>query len=76
MTAPATPPELGGLSRTAAAIAWIENGAGPDELSRTAYRAARLFKVSQSAISQERKRRRRRLAVFATGILQNLVDTK
>lgn len=53
------------MSRTAAAIAWIENGAGPDERQRTAYRAALMFGVSQASISQERKRRRLRRPMFA-----------
>lgn len=58
-----------GMSRTAAAIAWIENGAGPGEPERTAYRAALMFDVSQSAISQERKRRRMKRPMFAAVVI-------
>ena len=57
------------MSRTAAAIAWIENGAGPDDPERTAYRAALMFDVSQSAISQERKRRRMKRPMFAAVVI-------
>jgi hypothetical protein len=52
-----------GMSRTSAAIAWIENGAAEGENRRTAYRAARLFGISQPAISQELSRRRAKRSV-------------
>lgn len=57
------------MSRTAAAIAWLENGAGPGEPERSAYRAALMFGVSQSAISKERKRRRLKRPIFAAVVI-------
>lgn len=59
-----------GMSRTAAAIAWIENGADEGgEPRRTAYRAAQLFGISQPAISQELSRRRMKRPMFAAVVI-------
>ena len=62
------------MSRTAAAIAWIENGAVEGEAKRTAYRAAKLFCISQPAISQELSRRRKRRAISAAVVISAQED--
>ena len=67
MSAPDAKPA--GMSRTAAAIAWVENGAEPGEKRRTAYRAAKMLGISQAAISQEIKRRRLRRPVFSAVVI-------
>lgn len=57
------------MSRTAAAIAWIENGAGEGEARRTAYKAAKLFGISQPAISKELRKRRLKRPVSAAVVI-------